>query len=44
MSIGKPIDPKGLKAEEINSQVENWIETEMNRIKSEAALSHVGES
>lgn len=34
MSIGKPIDPKGLKAEEINSQVENWIEAEMENIKS----------
>ncbi len=41
MSIGKPIDPKGLKAEEINNQVENWIETEMERIKSEASLLHV---
>ena len=33
MSIGKPIDPKGLKAEQINSQVENWIEAEMERLK-----------
>ena len=33
MSIGKPINPKGLKAEEINRQVEDWIETEMERIK-----------
>jgi 1-acyl-sn-glycerol-3-phosphate acyltransferase len=33
MSIGKPIDPKGLKPEEINRQVEEWIEAEMERIK-----------
>lgn len=33
MSIGKPIDPRGLKAEEINRQVEEWIEAEMERIK-----------
>lgn len=33
MSIGKPIDPKGLKADEINRQVEDWIETEMERMK-----------
>ena len=29
MSIGAPIDPKGLKADEINQRVEEWIETEM---------------
>lgn len=33
MSIGKPIDPQGLKAEEINRQVEDWIEAEMERMK-----------
>jgi 1-acyl-sn-glycerol-3-phosphate acyltransferase len=33
MSIGKPIDPKGLKAEEINRQVEEWIEAEMERMQ-----------
>jgi len=33
MSIGKPINTKGLKAEEINRQVEDWIEAEMERIK-----------
>ena len=32
MSIGTPIDPTGLKAEEINQRVENWIETEMTRL------------
>ena len=32
MSIGRPIDPKGLKAEEISRQVEEWIEAEMERI------------
>jgi 1-acyl-sn-glycerol-3-phosphate acyltransferase len=33
MSIGKPIDPNGLKAEELNRQVEDWIEAEMERMK-----------
>jgi len=33
MSIGKPINPAGLKAEEINGQVEEWIETEVARMK-----------
>ena len=32
MSIGAPIDPTGLKAEEINRRVEDWIETEMTRL------------
>jgi len=29
ISIGKPIDPTGLKADELNSRVEAWIENEM---------------
>lgn len=33
MSIGKPIDPKGLKADEINRRVEEWIEAEMERMQ-----------
>jgi 1-acyl-sn-glycerol-3-phosphate acyltransferase len=32
MSIGQPVDPKGLKAEEINRRVEDWIEGEMIRL------------
>jgi len=32
MSIGTPIDPAGLKAEEINRRVEDWIETEVTRL------------
>ena len=32
MSIGAPIDPAGLKAEEINRRVEEWIETEIARL------------
>ncbi len=32
MSIGKPIDPAGLKPEEINRQVEEWIEAEVRKI------------
>ena len=33
MSIGKAIDPAGLKAEEINKLTEAWIEAEVDRIK-----------
>lgn len=33
MSIGKPIDTRGLKADEINRQAEEWIEAEMERMK-----------
>lgn len=29
MSIGKPFDPAGMKAEEISHQAENWIEAEV---------------
>jgi 1-acyl-sn-glycerol-3-phosphate acyltransferase len=32
MSIGQPIDPKGLKADEINRRVEGWIEAEMQKL------------
>jgi 1-acyl-sn-glycerol-3-phosphate acyltransferase len=32
MSIGKPIDPAGLKAEEISRRVEEWVETEVGKI------------
>jgi 1-acyl-sn-glycerol-3-phosphate acyltransferase len=32
MSVGQPIDPKGLTAEEINRRVEEWIESEMTRL------------
>jgi 1-acyl-sn-glycerol-3-phosphate acyltransferase len=32
MSIGPSIDPAGLKAEEINRRVEEWIETEVTRL------------
>jgi len=32
VSIGPPIDPAGLSAEDINLRVENWIESEMRRI------------
>ena len=32
MSIGVPINPAGLKAEEINSRAEEWIEAEVKRI------------
>lgn len=32
VSIGEPIDPRGLKPAELNSRVEAWIEAEMERI------------
>lgn len=32
VSIGKPIDPTGMEAGELNAQVEAWIEAEMLRI------------
>jgi 1-acyl-sn-glycerol-3-phosphate acyltransferase len=32
MSIGKPIESKGLKAEEINARVEMWIENEIQNL------------
>lgn len=32
MSIGMPIDPAGLKAEEINRRAEEWIENEVARL------------
>ncbi len=34
VSIGKPIDPAGMKADELNARVETWIEQEMARIAS----------
>jgi 1-acyl-sn-glycerol-3-phosphate acyltransferase len=32
MSIGAPIETKGLKAEEINARVEAWIENEIQNL------------
>jgi 1-acyl-sn-glycerol-3-phosphate acyltransferase len=32
MSIGQPVDPKGLKADEINRRVEDWIEAEVVKL------------
>jgi len=32
MSIGTPIETKGLKAEEINARVEAWIENEIQQL------------
>jgi 1-acyl-sn-glycerol-3-phosphate acyltransferase len=33
VSIGKPIDATGLKPDELNQQVESWIESEMPLLK-----------
>ncbi len=38
VSIGKPIDPTGMEAGELNAQVETWIENEMLRINHEYTL------
>jgi len=35
VSIGKPIDPTGMEAGELNAQVEAWIENEMLRISQQ---------
>lgn len=32
VSVGTPIDPKGMKAQQLSQRVEDWIETEMGRI------------
>jgi len=32
VSIGRPIDPTGMEANDLNAQVEHWIETEVRRI------------
>jgi len=37
VSIGPPMDPRGLKAEQFNRQVETWIETEVERLGSARA-------
>ena len=34
VSIGKPIDPRGFKPEELNQHVQSWIEGEMQRLAS----------
>lgn len=35
VSIGPPIDPSGLSAEELNGKVRDWIETEMRALNPE---------
>jgi 1-acyl-sn-glycerol-3-phosphate acyltransferase len=39
VSIGKPISPEGLSANELMQQVENWIESEMRVISPQAYSS-----
>lgn len=34
ITIGAPLDPSGLKAEELNRRVESWIEAEVERLGS----------
>ena len=34
VSIGKPIDATGLKTDDLNKQVEDWIEAELPRLHS----------
>ncbi|MEW5942999.1 MAG: lysophospholipid acyltransferase family protein [Pseudomonadota bacterium] len=37
VSIGKPIDPAGMKPAELNAKAEEWIEGEMRRISGQEA-------
>ena len=39
ISVGKPIDPTGLAHEQLNQQVENWIENEMRRLDDRASAA-----
>ncbi len=41
VSIGKPIAPAGMEANELNMLVENWIESEMARIGQYSRTSHI---
>ena len=36
VSVGKPIDSKGRKHDELMAEVEYWIESEMRRLDPEA--------
>jgi 1-acyl-sn-glycerol-3-phosphate acyltransferase len=36
VSIGKPIETAGLKADEVNKRVEDWIENEMLQLPQSA--------
>jgi 1-acyl-sn-glycerol-3-phosphate acyltransferase len=40
LSIGKPVDPAGKSAEEVNALVESWIETEMRRLAPHRYAAH----
>ncbi len=39
VSVGAPIDPQGLTHQELNRQVEDWIETEMQRLEDRTAAT-----
>lgn len=39
VSVGFPIDPSGLTHDQLNKQVEDWIETEMRRLEAHGAPS-----
>ncbi|MEX3526431.1 MAG: lysophospholipid acyltransferase family protein [Burkholderia sp.] len=44
VSIGKPIDSRGLTPDELNLRVEQWIETEMRRIDPDAYRHESGDA
>jgi 1-acyl-sn-glycerol-3-phosphate acyltransferase len=44
VSIGKPIETKGLTPDEVNTRVETWIEAEMRRIDPAAYRAEAGTS
>jgi 1-acyl-sn-glycerol-3-phosphate acyltransferase len=37
VSIGEPIAPRDLSPQELNARVEDWIEAEMQRLRSDSA-------
>jgi 1-acyl-sn-glycerol-3-phosphate acyltransferase len=39
VSIGAPIDPAGLKPNQLNQRVEQWIEGEMARLENNAPVA-----
>ncbi len=41
VSISPPIDPEGMEPGELNEKVENWIESEMNRISQSKTQTEV---
>jgi 1-acyl-sn-glycerol-3-phosphate acyltransferase len=43
VSIGKPMDSVGRDPDELMAEVQQWIESEMQRLDPEAYVGHVGQ-